>query len=362
MKIFRRLLAIVAILIVCAGGIILEYMARGGAFRDIAPHGTDNCRAMTLSGSAEDIQIDHDRGFAYLSVLDRRAMGSDDTMNGEILRLDLNAEPPVTSPAIVDMPGQFRPHGLSLFVDTDGSRYLHVINHPVDRETQPEAVEIFVESGPGRFTHLRTLRDATMNRPNDLVAVGPEQFYVANDSGARSGWQRMREMLYGTAYATVVYFDGTSFHEAATNVATGSGINASPDGEKIYVAETTAQRLAIFARDPQTGSLKRTASAELDSAPDNIDVTPDGVLHVAAHANVVGLIRSFADPESKAPSQVLRVNAGDNENLTVEEILFDDGSMLSAGSVGAAWENGLLVGSIMDRKTLWWTTGESGGS
>ncbi len=352
MKIIRRLLAIALIVVLCAGGVVLEYMSRGGAFRELNPHGTDRCRAMTLSGSAEDIQVDHGRGFAYLSVLDRRSMGSDDTMNGEILRLDLAARPPVAAPAIVDIPGQFRPHGLSLFIDENGTRYLHVINHPVDRDTQPEAVEIFVETQPGEFSHMRTLRDALMNRPNDLVAVGPEQFYVANDSGAESGWQQMREMLYGAAYATVVYFDGASFHGVAADVTTGSGINVSPDGKYIYVAETTAQRLGIFARDTRLGLLARTGTVELSSAPDNIDVTADGILHVAAHANTIGLIRSFADPATKAPSQVLRIDTSDAGNVIVEEILLDDGSMLSAGSVGAAWENGLLVGSIMDRKIL----------
>jgi arylesterase/paraoxonase len=87
----------------------------------------------------------------------------------------------------------------------------------------------------------------------------------------------------------------------------------------------------------------------IDTSPDNIDVAADGSLWVTGHANTLALIRHFVGG-SPAPTQVWRVALGQAEPESVEEIYLDDGQQMSAGSVGATWNNLLLIGSITERK------------
>jgi hypothetical protein len=115
------------------------------------PHFAGICETLELEGSAEDIQIDRERGFAYLSVIDRGALAAGGDVQGKIMRLDLNGNTWRVEPAIIDPPGHFRPHGLSLFVDDNDLRSLVVINHPVDRGVGTEHVELFYEMQPGQF-------------------------------------------------------------------------------------------------------------------------------------------------------------------------------------------------------------------
>jgi len=67
-----------------------------------------------LGGSSEDIQVDRDRGIAYLSFLDRDKVYRGGGENGSIVLLDLNLADPAPRAVMSFDPANFRPHGLSL--------------------------------------------------------------------------------------------------------------------------------------------------------------------------------------------------------------------------------------------------------
>jgi arylesterase/paraoxonase len=159
----------------------------------------------------------------------------------------------------------------------------------------------------------------------------------------------MREMVFGAGLAKITYYDGQRFSVAAEGLAAPGGINASPDLGTIYVAETQGSRVSAFSREPATGALTYKGAADLPSLPDNIDVTPDGTLYVAAHANAIALVQQFADATKVAPTQVFRIPAG---TLKAEQVFYTKGDVISAGSVAAVLDDMMLLGSITDKKVM----------
>ena len=337
MKIIKRILIGLIVLI---GIIVVGVFAYLELSQD-APHFAGQCEVLDLEGSAEDIQVDHERGFAYLSVIDRRALATGGDAQGTILRLDLNADTPSLHRALLDPPDHFRPHGLSLFIDADGRRSLIAINHPVDRGVGQELVEMFQEDQPGQFRHVDTFITELLTNPNDLVAVGVGQFYVAQDNGAsRDG-----------SLTKLVYFDGEKGSVVADDIASGGGINVSPDGGRLYVAETGGQRVLVLNRNRDDGSVEEIARVPLGTSPDNIDIAEDGSLWIGAHSSLFALVLHFMTG-ADAPSQVLRVEIDDTGEATIDEIYLNRGEEISASSVGVTHGNRLLIGSITAPKLL----------
>ena len=311
-----------------------------GVLGPIDEHFDGECEEIPLAGSGEDILVDRERGFAYVSVLDRGGVARGESIpDGTIVRLDLNEASPTPQPALISQPDEFRPHGMSLFIDGEGQRHLFMINHPENRGVDEELVEHYLEAEPGRFAYVETYRSPQVVRPNDLVAVGAQQVYVAQDTGQSRDAPEFTEL---------VYFDGGEGRVVADDLRSGGGINVSNDGSTIYVAETNAQAIRVFSRNPADGSLTETGSLPLGGAPDNVDVAEDGSLWVGAHSNLAALIMHFIIG-TDAPTQIIRVQPDDG---TIEEIYLNSGAEISTGSVGATHEDLLLIGSITAKKVL----------
>ena len=336
----KKLLIVVGVflgLLLLAG---ISSMVRMNAFTSIEDELPWACKVVSLPGSAEDIVIDHLRGVAYLSVLDRRALISTRSVRGVIFALDLNSDPASLSLPLAEVPGHLHPHGMSLYQDPGGGTRLFVINHPRERGKGPEAVEIFERRDDGLLYHVRTVSSGLLNSPNDLQAIGPEQFIAVNDTGAANRFQRLQEFLFGAGLAKAVYYDGQTMRVAADKLAGGAGI-AAADG-RIVISETQGKRLRFMTADTE-GRLTEESRLSMPGFPDNIDVDADGLLWVAEHPNGMALGRHFGDAEYPAPSRFYRV-AADGSGL--ELMAADSGRRHSAGSVAARYGDKLLLGSI----------------
>ena len=355
MHFIKLLLKIIGVLVLVAGLGTLYVLNRGGAFRTIEPHFAGNCESLPLSASAEDMTVDRERGLVYVSYLDRQALIEGDgklagSVQGTIMRLDLNRVPLKLEDALLDRPTHLRTHGLSLYIDPAGKRSLFVINHPLNRGMEPELVEVFDEVLPGQFKHRETFGSPLFNSPNDMTAVGPRQFYVANDKVLTGGLAAGLQQL-GIGASPLTYFDGTSARVVLGDIASGGGMNVSADGNTLYVSETSAQRVRVLARNPADGSVTERARIAVPTSPDNVDVAADGSLWVTGHANTVKLIQHFISGKP-APTQVLRVVPDSNGGAAIEEVYLNAGEQISAGSVGVTWGKKLLIGSITARQIL----------
>ncbi|RMF62593.1 MAG: hypothetical protein D6743_11935 [Calditrichaeota bacterium] len=293
---------------------------------------------------AEDITVYREAGLAFISSDDRRATLAGRPVQGAIYALDLNSRPPVISKLTSDVPTPFHPHGISLYVSGEGLVRLFVINH----RNPGEAVELF-DYEDGRLIHRESISGPQMHSPNDLVAVGPRQFYVTNDHGNTSALGRTLEEYLRLGRGNVLFYDGETFHLAAQGIRYANGINVSRDRGTVFVASTTGGKILVYNRNGETNRLTKEGEIDLRTGVDNIELDEAGNLWVAAHPKLLTFVEHAKDEAKRSPSQVLEITWPERE---VREMLLDGGEKLSGSSVAARYQQTLLVGSVFEKHFL----------
>lgn len=340
------------------GGVLgWRFLSAAGYFTAIRQEVPADCQAVASVPGPEDIIVDHKNNVAFVSALDRRAImatsgKAGDAIRGGIYVIDLTQ--PVDqwqlAPVTPAEPAALRPHGIDLYEGEDGSRRLFVVNHAPDGT---EAVLIYDVAEDNSLTLVKSVTSSLLVSPNDVVAVGPESFYVTNDHGAKPGLARTLEDILLLRNGSVVYFDGSKMSQAADRLSYPNGINVSDDGRHIYVASTLGMALHVYDRDVINGSIKAVDYARLGTGVDNIDVLPDGSLLMAAHPHIVDFVSHSTDPDALSPSQVVRValneNGGGGEAGT---IYLNLGEELSGISVAAGYKDLMLLGNVFSSKIL----------
>lgn len=334
------------------------YLAHdAGEFRSIDDLRPGTCRQVPGLPGAEDITLHPDWEVALISSFDRRAAMEGNVRPGGIFAwaLDGSMDAPVN--LTPDAGTDFRPHGISLFVGPDGRATLLVVNHPGESlfGEQPRigpsepvhTVEVFELDGMN-LVHRQTLaHESMMVSPNDIVAVDHRRFYFTNDHGSAPGWKRKLEDYLRLGWANVVYFDGVEFREAADGLSYANGINLSPDGSRLYVAEVTHGRIREYARDAETGALDELRRFDVGFGVDNIEVDPGtGRLMLGGHVKLLTFTRHAADADVLAPSQAARLLP--SNPVEIETVFLDDGQMISGASVATWREDALLLGSVFE--------------
>ncbi|MBZ4416130.1 SMP-30/gluconolactonase/LRE family protein [Myxococcus sp. RHSTA-1-4] len=345
----KKLLLGLGALIVVLAGFVLKTLADAGQFKQLAPHFAGRCTPVPGMPGAEDITFHPTLGHAYVSSDDRRATQTGRPVAGGIYRYDpTGSAPPVLLTSAFSR--DFHPHGLSLFVAPDGTETLYVINHT---ETGTNQIERFEVGADGMLVHRRTLRDAALVSPNDLVAVDAERFYVTNDHGSPPGTGQAMEDYLQLARGNVLYFDGERFREVIRGTAYANGINRSADGLTVYLAQSVGRSLSVYTRDVASGALTERRKLPLDTGPDNIELDARGHLWVGSHPKLLGFAAHAQDVSGKthAPAQVLRLKPS-GDSLEVEEVFLDDGKQISGVAVAAVSGNRMLLGPVFDKDLL----------
>jgi arylesterase/paraoxonase len=307
------------------------------------------CRKVALAGSSEDIQLDRARGLAYLSLLDRDSLARGEASNGTVMLLDLNVPDPAPRAAMSFDPADFRPHGLSLLKPGSGPARLFAISHQPDGR---HAVEIAEEGTSGGFFPKETLRDPAFIHPNAIAATGPRSFYLANDSTEFGRWVAVKQWLFRSGSATLVYFDGKQSRVEDSGLDYVAGLALSPDASRLYVAETLARALRIYRRDAASGALTLAEVVDLDTAPDNLNVDDEGVVWIAAHPKLLSFVGHVRDSAKRAPTQVLRFDPRKSGDARLTQVYLNSGDEISAGTVAARWHDEFLIGALLDKKVL----------
>lgn len=337
---------LVLMVLVCAGWVV-DLLWSAGQFKTIDAHFSGTCRPVPGVFGAEDITIHPTSGIAYISVCDRRAVASGKPGNGGIFAYDLNVDGAQPVNLTPDAHADFQPHGISLYVDKGGRDALLVVNHQGGKNT----VEIFLISD-GRLAHQRTVAHAALVSPNDIVAVGPEQFYVTNDHRHTDGLKRLVEEYGRQAWSNVLFYTGATFVEAVAGLGYANGINISPDGTLLYVCATVQGALHVFDRNPVTHELSLRETIDLETGVDNIELDTAGRLVIAAHPKLLTFVKHSKDAAYLSPSQVLRLEARPGGGYYITEIYLDSGAEISGSSVAAVSGDRMLIGSVFDPKFL----------
>lgn len=331
-------------LVVVVSAVSVRTMSSAGQFTSIKPIGTQSCRAIASVAGAEDIEIDRTAGVAYISSTDRLAIERNGGagVRGELFALKLGDPDAKPEQISAGMPVEFRPHGLSLYQGGTGTGKLFAVNHRADGRHTIERWDV----GATGLTYLQPeLASPLIGSPNDIVAVGPDRFYVTNDGGG-SMITRAIDFIFQRGRGNVVYYDGTAARVVADGFGFANGIAASADGKTVYVADTFKRTLEIFDRDIDTAALKKTGSVFFGTGLDNIDIDAEDVLWIASHPKLIDLARYLSGGIDIAPSQIIRavpVTGGGREARTV---MLDLGTTVPAASVAVRYGDRFLVGTV----------------
>ncbi len=353
-------LGVVAFIALGIGLFFFRLMYDAGSFRDIVAHFDGTCeRYAGFDGGTEDLLIDRDTGWVFVSSYDRRAeLFGTGQHRGRIEAFQLGNLDAGIIDLTTALPEDFRPHGLSLYSGPEGKR-LFAINHPGDG-TQP--IEIFDVAygadGTPMLTHAESIQDPLIISPNDLVAVGPRQFYAGNDFSIRErdGLDYQLELFGRLNRTTLVYYDGAQASVAARGLTYANGVNVSPDGRTLYLAETTDGTLRIYDRDPSTGALAQRSGpaglVRLGAGLDNIDIDDQGRVWVAAHPKLFALRPHMESPANLSPAQVIMIDPDDSGFGDIVEVYLGSGALASGSSVAAYYRGQMVIGVIFDKHVV----------
>ncbi|MGY6532343.1 strictosidine synthase family protein [Glycocaulis sp.] len=341
----------VRIILIAIGLVVLIALARvaymivpaAGWLSSHEPRLADRCQSLEVAPGTEDVTIHPEAGIAFVSAADRR---TPNPPAGGIWTFDMADPDGTLTYASVDGPEDFQPHGISLYIGEDGVQRLFVINHPV---AGGHTVEIFDIDDQWRLFHAETISYPELSSPNDLVAVGPRQFYATNDRGFVGGIMEPIEAYFGLPTSSVSYFDGETGRIAAGGLIYANGINISADGRTLYVAEFLGRAVNLYDRSPETGALTHRRRIGVRTGADNIEIDESGELWIGAHPRVFDFLAHMEDESVIAPSHVIRVNPETGQTVTV---LYTDGEELSGSSVGAPWRYQFVVGAVFDSNVL----------
>lgn len=344
----KAVLLLGALVLIVLAFLIFNTLQFMGVFSEIEPLQPSQCEVIDGIVGGEDLQWRASGESFFVSARDRRIPDAEGFLylvtpkevgsNEHRVKV---VNPPLSFP--------FRPHGISLRVDEERET-LYVLN--LAGEDRPyHSIEIFDVQPSGELLHAESIADEELRSPNSLVAIGARSFFVTNDRGSRSSLGRLLESLLRLPLGNVLFYDGSTFHVVHRRTRYANGINASADGEEIYLAETLAHQVIIF-RHLGEGALERKEVIKVNSGVDNIDVAPDGSLWIAGHPHLGAYMRHARDPDSPSPSQVLRLARDEAGKWQQEELFVDKGELLSGSATAAYSQNRFAIGAVFDSHIL----------
>lgn len=313
-----------------------------GAFTTLAPRFDGQCAALDGLAGSEDMVFDRERRVVYVSSFDRRADQAGTPTRGAIYAVPFDAPQSLRR---IDLtggaPADFRPHGLDLHIDADGTRRLFVINHRPGGDT----LDIFriaadaVDPTAPRLIPEASLSDPLLRNANDVLALSPVSAYITLDSAYRAGHPgQVWEALAGRRNGAVVHITPDGARRVAEDLAFANGLALNATSDTLYVAETLGRSIALFARDPADDSLRFTQREFIGAGVDNITPDPQtGLLWIAAHPKLLDFVGHAGDAGAPSPSQIIIIepNAGQGDQVFLSDGVSDGGAVYGSDGLAA---------------------------
>ena len=322
-----------------------DTLKNAGVFKTIEPHFSGQCDQILGMVGPEDITFIPNENAVLVSSYDRHieAVDSSKPITGSIFYYNLDTQEfSEISPEIED----FRPHGFSLYKMANGETRLFVINHAGNQQT----VDIFAFK-KNKLILLRSIQSEKLNSPNDIVAVGPEQFYATNDHHYSSGFMHILENYLMLPISNIMYFDGEDYKQVASGMSFANGINVSANGKQLYLASLTSLKVYVYQRDLSSNELSLLKKINTQTGVDNIELDENGDLWIGAHPQLLKLASYAKNSQARSPSQVLKIKVSDG-SFDVESVYLNNGDPIAGSSVAAVKGNRMLIGSVFDNKIL----------
>jgi arylesterase/paraoxonase len=338
MRIFKiTIILLFVLLLVFVGHTLIST----GFFRTVEPQFEGEILQKVNLKGAEDITISYVDSFMLISSTDRIVFPAAEEEKGGLYLIDLKQQDYVPIPLTADFEQAFAPHGISIF-KKDSTYQVFAVNHI----SQGHTIEVFELYGQN-LTHIKTLKHASMIRPNDIVAVGEGRFYFTNDHRYTKGIGRLVEEYGGLSISNVVYFDGEAYREVAKGIAYANGINYDSTRSLLYVASPRHFLVKVYSVN-EDGSLSFVENIPCGTGVDNIEFDQEGNLWIGAHPNLLRFNAYAKGKKETSPSEIIKIIYRGEGDYTVEKVYAAEGDDMSGSSVASAWGNLIFTGNVMD--------------
>ena len=350
LPLMKKILKAVIIIILLFGLYILRTVWQSGSFKTIKNNFSGTTQRIEGFPGVEDITIDQSTGIAFLSSDDRwSALLKKLPVKGAIYKLNLNDSVP--QPVILTdnfKQDDFHPHGISLFQTPEGKKIIFVVNH----RRSGNFIERF-EYKNDSLDYKESISGELIISPNDVVGVGERAFYFTNDHNEKiSGWRTFKDLLtIGTG--NVCYYDGDRMNKTSIEgIKYANGVNVSHDGKKLYVAATTDLKILIYDRELTSGVLTKSNEIDTNTGVDNIELDADGNLWVGCHPQLLKFLSHSKDETLISPSEIIKLTDSGDGKFLQQTIYINDGSEISASSVGVVYKKTMLIGPVFQRHII----------
>ncbi|MEZ4588209.1 MAG: hypothetical protein R2909_17665 [Gemmatimonadales bacterium] len=246
---------------------------------------------------------------------------------------------------------RFRAHGVNLRPGTNGVHTLYVVHH-----TGRESVEVFELDARGRAPTIAWIGCAISPEgvTGNSVAVLPDHGFALTNFLDRSlggflgaDGARVRGKLGRGERTGEVWEWGPERGWVKVPGSEGSGpngIEASPDGKRLYLAEWGARKLIELSRGESSPTRRETS---LDFHPDNLRWQADGSLLVAGQRGTVEAILSDCLSAGDCSEVATSVAAIDPQSLGARDLVraYPANQHFAAGTTALRVRDEIWVGS-----------------
>ena len=342
MKNLKRIFVIGIIFLI---GFVAYTFKTTGFFRNIENQFDGEIWKEVPVKGAEDITASLIDSFALISATNRIEYPPNEEEFGGLYFMDLKSGDFNIKHLTRFFSTSFAPHGISM-IKMDSTYRVMAINHT----PQGNSIEVFTLIGDS-LTHNRTLMDASMISPNDLVILDENRFYFTNDHHYTNGIGLLIEEYAGRAISNVVYFDGENYREVANGIAFANGINFDPKRNLVFVASPRGFLIKVYSKN-ENGSLSFVEDIPCGLGVDNIEIDVQGNLWIAGHPNLLRFQSYAKGNKETAPSEIIKIVYKGKNNYSIQRVYTNDGSTLSGSTVASPFGDYIFLGNVMDAKFL----------
>ena len=340
----KKKLLIFGFIIFVLGILVLNLLNGLGQFRSIENSFDGEILANIDLAGAEDMTASEDGGFLIISSFDRISRRAANLKQGGLFFMDLKTDTFQIKSLTENIGKPFYPHGIDM-IRLDSNRHrLFVINHVGDTNM----VEVFTLHNRDSLVHEKTLTDETMFSPNDIVAIGENEFYFTNDKNSKETWGKFQETYLQKSRCRITYFDGENYRDVIENgMPYSNGIRYDFDRKLMYIASSRSFAVNVYNRTKK-GDLEFIESIPCGTGVDNIELDAKGNLWIGCHPKLLAFSNYSKGKQDISPSEIIKITYNGLGDYETTSLFVDDGSNVSAMSTAAIYEDLIFTGNVMD--------------
>ncbi len=239
----------------------------------------------------------------------------------------------------------FHPLGIDIVQNKEGTTLLYVVTRKSDTKNPSYAVfsynVIF-----NRLVFVQSFEDPLLVSPNDLTADPDRGFYVSNGVNTHAG---LLKRMFTPSTSNVVFCDGEGeWSIAAEGFKTANGLALRK--KHVFVADTKKNAVYRFTRQTNGTLSEKTLFVQIRN-PENLTLSENRLI-VASNPKPFAFFPILTCQNRRTPTYIYSAQLADRK---LKPVFFDDGSRISAATVGVRYRNSLYVGQVHDPFVLKFT-------